>query len=230
MTHRDLREERQRRRIEGNRKFILQGAEKIFAKKGYGSTSMDDIAREAQFSKATLYRYYGSKSEIFTAVIVASLQEALEAFRRIQGQSIGAEDKLRELIRYVLSYYQEKENIARIFLMERNAMKKALNLDIHHHVMPGVGSEKIPEEFKALITAFHGTMCDIIREGMTAGDFRGMPPEEAGYVLGALLRGFHFRGFLLDKTYSVEESTELLHSFFMNGLKSVPGTRKGESA
>jgi len=37
--------------------------------------------------------------------------------------------------------------------------------------------------------------------------------------LGAMIRGFHFRGPLRDREFSLEESTELLHSFFLYGIK-----------
>ncbi len=228
MARRDLRAQRELQRIKENRKFILQAAEKIFSKKGYSQSSMDDIAREAQFSKATLYRYYPSKSEMFAAVIMESFQEALRGFQLIQRKPLKAEDKVRELIHYTLSYYKKKENFARVFLMERNAMKRALNLDIHDHVMPGGSREILPQEFKQIFTSFYCTMRAIIQEGIDGGEFRHLDPAEACYILGALLRGFHFRGFLLEKTYTVEESTDVLHHYFMHGIKADDRPHKGE--
>ena len=65
MRKRDLRIERKRHRREENRIFILKAAESIFAKKGYSFTTVDDIAEEAQFSKATIYQYFKSKVDIF---------------------------------------------------------------------------------------------------------------------------------------------------------------------
>jgi len=70
MKKRDLRIERKRHRREENKIFILKAAEFIFAKKGYSFATMDDIAEEAQFSKATIYQYFNSKGEIFFEIIL----------------------------------------------------------------------------------------------------------------------------------------------------------------
>lgn len=228
MQKRDLRAERARQRIKENKKFILKAAETIFSRNGFAQTSMDEIAQEVQFSKATLYRYYRSKGEIFAAVIKESFQEALCGFEGIQRKQAGPAVKLRELIHYTLSYYKKKEKFARLFLMERSAMKKALNMDIHDHVMQGKDKKDLPDEFQEIIISFHHSMCAIIEEGVDSGEFRAVDTAEACYVLGALLRGFHFRGFMLDRAYSVDQSTALLYSYFMNGIKATDQRQKGE--
>jgi len=54
MKKRDLRSERELHRREENKTYILNAAESVFAKKGFSFSTMDDIAEEAQFSKATI--------------------------------------------------------------------------------------------------------------------------------------------------------------------------------
>ena len=61
---------------------IVDAALEVFAEKGFAAAKLDDIARRAGISKATLYLYFETKEEIFRAVAraaVASLREALEA-------------------------------------------------------------------------------------------------------------------------------------------------------
>ncbi len=48
---------------------IIQAAEELFRRNGYENTSMDDIAREAQFTRRTIYQYFASKENLFFAVI-----------------------------------------------------------------------------------------------------------------------------------------------------------------
>lgn len=48
---------------------ILIAAEKVFLENGYGNTSMDDIAARAGASKATMYKYFGSKEALFEEII-----------------------------------------------------------------------------------------------------------------------------------------------------------------
>lgn len=48
---------------------ILQGAQKLFQEKGLGKISMEDVAGSIGKGKSTLYYYFKSKEEIFSAVI-----------------------------------------------------------------------------------------------------------------------------------------------------------------
>jgi len=53
----------------GKVESILAAAKRTFLAGGYGAVSMDTIAREAGVSKATVYAHFGSKEELFGAVI-----------------------------------------------------------------------------------------------------------------------------------------------------------------
>lgn len=222
---RDLRAERDLSRKLENRKFILQAAETVFTQKGYSQASVDEIAEEAQFSKATLYRYFKSKSEIFSAVIFESFQEACDDIHAIQQSQKKASKKVRDLIQGLLSYYKRKENIARIFLMERSAMKKVLHMDMDEHVMPRHKMMGIPEEYRKLITNIVHEMEKIIQEGIDTGEFRKLDARDASYVLGSMVRGFHFGGPIREKSYSIKESTELLYDYFLRGIRSKKITK-----
>ena len=56
---------------------ILGAARDLFTETGYGATSMDAVAAAAGVSKATVYSHFGSKPELFAAVI---LQEGQTSF------------------------------------------------------------------------------------------------------------------------------------------------------
>lgn len=58
---------------EFHRGSILAAAERLFAEKGTERTTMDDIAREAEYSKATLYVYFQSKVEIINAILLSGM-------------------------------------------------------------------------------------------------------------------------------------------------------------
>lgn len=67
---------------EFHRGAILAAAERLFAEKGTEKTTMDDIAREAEYSKATLYVYFQSKEEIVNAILLSGI---LLLQKRIEG-------------------------------------------------------------------------------------------------------------------------------------------------
>lgn len=77
------------RRAVATRQRILDGAEALFSRHGYHGVALADIAAEAQARVALLHYHYGTKEELFAAVIerradenvaglAASLAKALE--------------------------------------------------------------------------------------------------------------------------------------------------------
>ncbi len=223
MKNNDLRAERKLRRKRENKKFILEAAEKVFSQKGYSQATVDDISDEAQFSKATIYRYFDSKSDIFSEIIMASFLEARKNILRISKKNQSAEERIEGLIKFILSYFRSKKNIARIFLMERSSMKQILGMDIDNHAMPIDSKQPIPDNYLKIMKDIFEAMCTIIQEGIDSGEFRRVDAREACFILGAMLRGFNFKGPLHEKEYSIEQSTELVYSFFLNGLKKKTG-------
>ncbi|MER0281897.1 TetR/AcrR family transcriptional regulator [Clostridioides difficile] len=58
-----------------HRENIASSAQTLFMKKGIESTSMDDIAKEAGYSKATIYVYFKNKEEIVGVLVLESMKK-----------------------------------------------------------------------------------------------------------------------------------------------------------
>ncbi|MFZ2871492.1 TetR/AcrR family transcriptional regulator [Zavarzinia sp.] len=72
-----------------SRDHILDVAEKVFAEHGFAGTRMQDIAREAGISLATLYQFHPGKQELHHAVLVTRDREMLDAvMARLQSVSL----------------------------------------------------------------------------------------------------------------------------------------------
>jgi len=72
---------------------ILAAARALFTQSGYEVTSMDAVAATACVSKATVYAHFGSKSELFAAVIRG------EGDARLVALSAGLHDSLETVLR-----------------------------------------------------------------------------------------------------------------------------------
>jgi AcrR family transcriptional regulator len=55
--------------ISPKRRQVLAAAEQLFLAQGYGAVSMDQVARTANVSKATLYAYFPSKDALFATIV-----------------------------------------------------------------------------------------------------------------------------------------------------------------
>ena len=64
----------------GKAETVLVAAKRAFLEGGFGAVSMDTIAREAGVSKATVYAHFGSKEELFGAVIGRECERYFASF------------------------------------------------------------------------------------------------------------------------------------------------------
>ena len=60
-----------RERERNQRKIsIVDAAEKIFSSKGFDNVSMNDIAKEVELNRATIYLYFENKEALFFSVVL----------------------------------------------------------------------------------------------------------------------------------------------------------------
>jgi AcrR family transcriptional regulator len=92
---------------------IFEAANRLFLSRGFSDTTMEAIAQEAGVSKATLYAHYGSRDELFAAVIWATAGDRFAA-GALSGVS-GADDlrkKVERLASAVLELLLHPDTVA----------------------------------------------------------------------------------------------------------------------
>ncbi len=213
------RDERKKQRIEDNRLFILEAAEKVFSQRGFSLTTVDEIAEEAQFSKATLYRYFKSKRDIFLDVLLNSFDDALKELKELKSRDLSTGEKLKELIQLLLQVFSKKQSVIRIFYAEKDAMKKILGVKTKEPLSHSNVHARIPKSFMDKGVELSQTITSTIQEGIDSGEFRDIDANEAGEVLASLVRGFSFGEIFRERSFRLENSASLLYDFFLNGIK-----------
>ena len=83
----------QRRR----RDDIVEAALKIFDRDGFEAAKMEDIAREAEVAKGTLYLYFDTKNALLEAVIRTAIMPTLQKMGQVAAESTGTARELLSL-------------------------------------------------------------------------------------------------------------------------------------
>jgi TetR/AcrR family transcriptional regulator, mexJK operon transcriptional repressor len=82
------------------RRAILAAANEVFLSNGYLGTSMDEIAARAAVSKQTVYKHFADKEQLFTSIILGSIDQAQERFSAMTiDEDKDLADGLRDLAR-----------------------------------------------------------------------------------------------------------------------------------
>jgi AcrR family transcriptional regulator len=88
---------RRAEQVERNRTVVLDAARRVFLDRGYGGATVDAIAEEAGFSKGVVYSQFGSKADMFMALLEQRITE-----RGAQNERIAAGKSLAEAARELL--------------------------------------------------------------------------------------------------------------------------------
>ena len=71
---------RKRRRPGEARRLLVEAAQRCFKAQGYGNTSTRDIAEAAAVSEGLLFRYFGTKKQLFNEAMVQPFAEEAAAY------------------------------------------------------------------------------------------------------------------------------------------------------
>lgn len=103
----------------GKREVILEAAKKVFLEVGFGAASMDAIANEAKVSKQTVYNHFGSKEELFAAMVRSTCDTMTLAFAEA-ARARNPEKTLRAIAQQFMNmaFSEDKLAMHRILMAE----------------------------------------------------------------------------------------------------------------
>lgn len=85
------------------REKLIEVARQLFVMKGVGHTTMDDIANAASKGRRTIYTYFKSKREIYSAVLESESRQVIGAMQADIDAAGSAEAKLGAFLRHRLA-------------------------------------------------------------------------------------------------------------------------------
>lgn len=74
-------QERRQKAQEMRRQDLIEAAERVFFAKGYAAATMDDVAKEAEFSKRTVYIYFNSKEQLYFEIMTRGYRRWLDMLK-----------------------------------------------------------------------------------------------------------------------------------------------------
>lgn len=102
---------------QANEARILGAGEKVFARAGFIGATMAAIADEAGLPKANLHYYFGSKADLYRAVLARTLRDWLVPLDALQPEADPAE-ALGSYIRAKMAMSAQRPDASRVFANE----------------------------------------------------------------------------------------------------------------
>lgn len=195
---------------------ILNAAKVLFEEKGIDNTTMQDIATEASFGVATVFRLFSKKEKIVVAVATEGLKEILSVFQKAAALDVSSLSKMEFLMNSFIDQLKNKEGDYIGILEDFDTYSSRLEEPI----------EDI-ERFKEVYKEVSGTFSSIIEEGKKDGSIRQDIDIDASLI--TLINTFAIFAkklavqksvFFIELDMEPELQLEVLHKIIIEYLKA----------
>ncbi len=175
---------------EDKRQLILDAAVRVFARKGYHTSRVGDIAEEAGVAHGLLYHYFKSKDELLETIFSNTWTLMLEAISGVESLDEPARETLRKVSAIVLRAWRDTPDIVRVLVREVTRSP---------HLQQEIGETE--QAFAALER--------VIRKGQQAGEFRDdIEPRFASFIFYGALEEI-LTGWVMGQLPDTEEDVRL---------------------
>jgi AcrR family transcriptional regulator len=203
---------RKEREYLAHRGEILSAAEKVFAAKGFFTTTMSDIAREAEFGTGTLYKYFKSKEELYFTLIDEKVEETNRLVKSELSQKTSAMERIKKALRLQFEFFGRNRDFFRIYISERNRFEWTVKDDL------GKG---IHEKMVTYINL----LAEVMKQGMEEGEFRPLNPLDLAHALVGIVNSFVFEWMISSKPYPLISKLDMVLEIFLGGAQRMERRR-----
>jgi AcrR family transcriptional regulator len=143
------------------RRVILDAAVRVFARQGFHTCRVSDIADEAGVAYGLVYHYFQSKDEVLDTLFLERWNVLLEAIRETDALAIPAEEKLAAIAGFIIESYRHDPDLMKVIIIE---VTRAANSFGGAHI------GKISEAYDLI--------AGVVRKAQATGEFRSEIPAE----------------------------------------------------
>ena len=178
------------------RQKILSSATKLFSTQGYANTSLAQVAKEAQVSKALIFWHFASKDDLFRTAVTDSLAPySIDVLEALSGL-----DELGQIGKLIDVYFEfVSQNVYSVRFRLSLVVREEKNLD------------DVLDRTTELFRIYRNLLADILQTGREKGTFRTSVNSQADAALimatlnGILVQGFAIGGLQVEPKPLLEQ-------------------------
>ena len=172
------------------RRLILRAAITVFARSGYHTSRVADVAKEAGVAYGLVYHYFGSKEDPLETIFRRTWTRMFEAVEELERTDVSAREQLAGVARIVLGAWQADPDLVRVLVREV-ARSPQLGREV----------DEIAHAFQALER--------IVLHGQERGELRAdLDPRLSAWILYGALEEI-LTGWVFDRLPAGPEDVEL---------------------
>jgi TetR/AcrR family transcriptional regulator, fatty acid metabolism regulator protein len=173
------------------RRIILEAAVRVFARQGFHTCRVSDIADEAGVAYGLVYHYFSSKEEILDTLFLERWDVMLAAIAEVDASPRSPREKLQAIAGFIVESYRHDPELMKVIIVE---VTRAANTFGRTHL--------------AKIREAYGQIAGIVARAQAAGVFREqISPEFAALAFYGLIEQV-LTGWIFDSDSVSEDELE----------------------
>jgi TetR/AcrR family transcriptional regulator, fatty acid metabolism regulator protein len=100
------------------RRVILDAAVRVFARQGFHTCRVSDIADEAGVAYGLVYHYFRSKDEVLDTLFLERWNVMLDVIRELDGQDLAPREKLYAIASFIVDSYSHDPDLMKVIIVE----------------------------------------------------------------------------------------------------------------
>jgi TetR/AcrR family fatty acid metabolism transcriptional regulator len=186
----------QRKRRQATRAKLLEAATCVLARSGFERATLDEIVREAGFSKGAFYVHFESKDDLFWAMLEERISHQQEAFRGAVDYGKSMDHNVRMILSAVFG------------LLGDDALWGSLFMEFHAHA---ARNEQVRQRLGSMYEGWRQLIVDILSVSRDTGRMRSDADVELmATVLVATVEGSIIQSRVSPETVRLDEMLEPL--------------------
>jgi len=153
---------------------ILQAARDVFAKDGFDSARMDDVADASGLSKGTLYLYYKSKDDLIAGLLKTTFNDLLVQLRALLEIDKSVETRLLDYAQQMTTYMQQDAS--------------TLNIAYEFYAV-AARQPNVRRLLQTYFADYRAALTALLEQGIKRGEFARFDTTQTALTLIALLEG-----------------------------------------
>lgn len=186
---------------EFKRQSIQEAVVRLMCRDGLKSVTMERVAQEVGIAKGTVYLHFSDKETLLESVKNATLDPLMEKMDEVFRGDASPDLKLRAYSQRYLSYFDERRDLFRVLLYEREVPR-------------ATGSRFRADRYRRLVNE----TARVIREGVKQGVFREVDPHNVAAMFVDANFAIINQRLLTERPGPVEADANLIADVFIRGL------------
>ena len=203
---------RERERLQ-HRQDITKAAIKVFADKGFFNATLDDIAKEAEFSKGALYNYFSSKEDMLFSILKEHVDFSFKYGRKLLDENIPFREAMTEVFVNFAEFSYDAPEFFDLFINLHNS-----------------GFKMLSDENRAELNGYHDRLHEMtvtrIEKAKADGELRDVPACAVEGIMHGSLDSLLITHWDMPSRDCIRSWVETFMDIIFNGIANREGEHR----